>query len=221
MAGSPGQRRRLPNIRCCCPAAARQPWSPPTVTALKMPGGGRSLMPPDPQHPMRPPSHNAQEKAFAAVHGLEVAVRHAVRAASPRLVGRILSLGHPTSAGAVGLRFASLEVPTSHDAAPAPDFPVGPEPRRYGSTRALMVSNGPSGGVAWPRKSPSNPGCCPSRPRSGRCGFRRHGSRRADGGVLSLRRGQRVREGGREAPALRGVVVPHPRRRTGTPRSPI
>ena len=66
-------------------------------------------------------------KFLAAVHGLEVAVGCAVRAASPRLGGRILPLWHPTSAGAVGLRFASLEVPTSHDASPAPDLPVGPE----------------------------------------------------------------------------------------------
>ena len=41
-----------------------QQWSPPTVTALKMPSGGGSLTPPDPQHTMWPLSHNAHEKPW-------------------------------------------------------------------------------------------------------------------------------------------------------------
>ena len=66
--------------------------------------------------------------ASAAVYGLAITGRRAVRAASPCFVGFVRPLVRPTSGGAVGLRPAGLEVPTPHDTPPAPDFPVRPEP---------------------------------------------------------------------------------------------
>ena len=65
-------------------------------------------------------------KAVAAVHGLAVAVRRVVRAASPRSVGFGRPRVRPATGGAVGLLLAGLDlaVHAPHDTPPAPDFPV-------------------------------------------------------------------------------------------------
>ena len=84
-------------------------------------------MPPDPQHPMEPPSHNAHAKVSPLSMGLAVAVRRVVRPASPRSIGLGRPLVHPAPGGAVGLLLAGLDF-AARDAPPAPDFPVRPEP---------------------------------------------------------------------------------------------
>ena len=135
----------------------------------------------------------------------------ALPGASPRSVGCGCLLVHSTLGGAVGLLGAGIDFPISaaHDIPPAPDFPVGPEParmikpgvddleravRRRGLAQKVAVE--PL--IATPKDD-------------GLVGAYSAGmeATHADRDVLIFRRGHRVREGGRNTPTLRGVVILH------------
>ena len=158
-------------------------------------------------------------KSLAAVYGLQVAVRRAVRTASPRLVGFLRPFVRPAPVGAVGLGLASLEV-SPHDATPASDLPVGPEP-------AGMVAPGVDDLERAVRRrrlaekiSVEPQVAAPADDRLVSADSAGMETTHTDGGVFSLRRGQCVREGGAPGPSTPRCCHSSLRRKTGTPRSP-